>query len=381
MASVFPEPSANRVPRLTPAGSIVDWLMSSEQDCARQSRRLLNTWLEPLGQDATLLQAIVGDNRAFRAAFHELYLAASLRQAQHSHQLEPATRAGPDTTPLPAATDDGSALEIVDTGCTRRDAGPGRRLSTLLREVENFDTPPFKVMVTADTIGPLPAVVAPLRQEITRWVATLSAGDSVGSTGHHRYRHNGWSLTLEAIRIDPRWWAVPARTTSSETAYAHQREDQRSLRQALEAATATNHRAGPHLLAVQERTFSPGPDHDRHQLMAWHRTNALFGTAGTIAARSGISSDLRLPDGFWRPHSPAHQQVSAVLLTDHLAPWNALLASPELWLNPASTDPGVTGLPLWRHIQFRWTEGAAPEVHRITASTTTAAQFWASHDG
>lgn len=65
--------------------------MHSEQDSARQSRRLLNIWLEPLGQDAALRERIFGNNRAFRAAFHQLHLAASFRQAQHRQGCSPKT--------------------------------------------------------------------------------------------------------------------------------------------------------------------------------------------------------------------------------------------------------------------------------------------------
>ena len=81
MKSLFPEPTK---PSLTPGQrteSTVAWLRRSTRETARQSRQLLNTWLEPLADDTDLMKRIVGNNQSFRGAFLEVYLNACFRQA------------------------------------------------------------------------------------------------------------------------------------------------------------------------------------------------------------------------------------------------------------------------------------------------------------
>jgi hypothetical protein len=128
------------------------------------------------------------------------------------------------------------------------------------------------------------------------------------------------------------------------------------------------------VIVVDEDSWEHGGSDDVNPAR-WHRTNTLFGSSAVITSGPQVGQHTRQCNGFWR-RWPSYQntRVSAVLLTDHLSPQNALETVPELWINPAATHRSVPMMPLWRRVRFGWVDGE--ERYYIARPHLSPAEFW-----
>lgn len=384
MAPLFPEPTepSSGRPRAR-TESMVNWLRRSTRPVAGQARQLLNTWLEPLADDADLRQRILGDDASFRGAFLEVYLDACFRQAGWNFERAPELL-GPTGRPeRPDFVVNKGSSCYFEAAATNPQPDPGaqQRQDRLLDHIDHMDSPNFDLMVEAHQIGPRDVPGAALERELKSWLNTLDPDDEANHSADlpaYTYDEDGWLITFEAAAIRAEHRGSTERTIGGQFYGVEMITDEAPLMRALKG-TAKKYRSldAPYVVAVDEDSWEHGAEEgDGTNSMWWHRTNTLFGESAVITSGPAIGQHTRKPNGFWR-RSDRYQntRVSAVLLTDHLSPYNALQAVPELWVNPAATHTAVPVLPLWRGIRFGW--AGNEEQHHIFRPAMSPAEFWA----
>jgi len=363
--------------------STVSWLRRSTKTIAHQSRQLLNDWLQPLDDDTDLLQRIIGDNAAFRGAFLEVYLNACFRQAGWNFQRSPEV-VGPTGRPevpdfVVHSESSSCYFEAATTNPRSDKPGSQQRLDRLLNKINDMASPNFSLMVDVDTdnVGPDDPPAGPLERELQAWLGTLDpdAEPNFDNPPTHIYSMGGWRITFEAIAISPQYRGLKGNVIASQFEGGAVTDDEPLTRALKGKAKKYRGLETAYVIAVDENSWEHSAGGEGIELMAWHRTNSLFGASAVITSGPRAGQHARHANGFWRrPDRYGNTRVSAVLLTDHLAPHNALSAVPELWINPAATYGQVPWLPFWRIVRFGWVENQ--EQHQVFGPATTAAEFW-----
>ena len=299
---------------------------------------------EPLADDTDLLQRIVGDDQSFRGAFLETYLNACFRQAGWNVERAPEL-SGPTGRPerpdfVIHGEDSSCYFEAAVTSPKSSNPGPQQRLGRLLDRIDHMPSANFELLVQAEAIGPTDVPVAALERNLGAWLMTLNPDDDrhLIDLPEYRYSKDGWLISFEAVPIPREHRGSGGRAIGGQMFGAEIIADHEPLTNALRGK-AKKYRGldAAYVIVVDEDSWEHGGSDDVNPAR-WHRTNTLFGSSGVITSGPRVGQRTRLRNGFWRRWtSYQNTRVSAVLLTDHLSPQNALETIPELWINPAAT--------------------------------------------
>lgn len=229
----------------------------------------------------------------------------------------------------------------------------------------------MKIRSTPQTTPPARHMTAFLTQRLAPLdpvhLASLFEAGGFDALPHWHYEQEGWRIVFfpipKSLRSRGKEGVRPLGFLSPEPRWMHPRVP---IRDAVVKKAA---RYGDFDLAYVIAVNTLSNNLDRIDIM-----EALFGKeqCWMIRTRSGsIQSKTRKPDGVWLSESgPRYRQVSAVLITDTLRPYNLPRAS--LWLchNPWGKKPytsELTRLPQaflkddWRRLDcMRWLDGESP---------------------
>ncbi|MEU8220106.1 hypothetical protein AB0C47_30550 [Micromonospora taraxaci] len=321
-----------------------------------QVRRVMNDWFghycreERAGLHAAISR---GEDKAFLAAYWELYLHESLRRAFAHVDCHPSL---PDTGRRPdfRAVGDASSMFVEarlawETG--RQTLGTAR-LGRLYDAINGISCPNFILDVDVDDEGPREPNGRYLRSHLRRWLATLDVDTELRRAqvredpASTTWTDDGWSLSVEAFPLQPEHRNLPDHRPLGSSSTAVGQIDgvtpiRKSLRDKSKAYGAIKE---PFIIALRTDW--------RSDMSA--TANALFGTH-VVRYTQSLGSNNRVwwerqQDGFWNAGRNAH--VSGVLVCEELFPWNMTTVTPRLWLNPAADRP-CAALPLWERATLR----------------------------
>lgn len=384
--AVFPEPSTPSLGRRKRGESTVEWLRHSTRESSVASRRLLNSWLTPYLDDAEFIGKITGKEEHFRGAFLELYLDACFRQCDWNFRRPKLiSTAGADENP-DFVIEDSTARCYIEATTTNPNSPSEQRKLRLLNSLEPHLSGNFSLMVTVQEVGPTDLAAKPLRKQLADWLAGLDPDQVIADFNgldlpSIPYDTEGWSFEFQATPKDPEHRGTSNRSIGGEMpAQMDSVNDDDQLFAALRKKVSKYRTLdGAYVIAVDENSWEMaglGGDDDEHP-MTDHRLDALFGKSRLAFDGQTARTVRQTNKAFWIHNQDwINTRVSAVLLTDHLAPHNALSAVPELWLHPAAARPEVPMLPIWRGMQYAGPDTNGQERVRLVLPAQSPREFW-----
>jgi hypothetical protein len=345
-----------------------------------RARDLLNAWHQrmPEKSQADLRGRMrSGDERQFDGAFWEIYLCECLRGVGTEVSVHPQLVGTGKVPDFLAEGAEPFYLEATTTGVAPAEAGADRRLAEVIDALQSIDSPNFFLDIDIPAApGRLPSV-GRLRAEVETWLGGLDPDEATQAYSEQidhfpfsalparTWNLEGWSIELHAI---PKSTASrgkaglhPVGMHSSGGAVIVDRATPLGL-----ALTKKAKRYGtlehPYLVAVM--------DVDDFRIDEYEVRNALYGTSVAVLARDHgqvTASERRQPNGFWYgQEGPRRTNVSGILVTMKIRPWEVSIAGPVLRLNPFADRPLTTALP-WTTVTVdpltgveTWVEPARP---------------------
>ncbi len=319
-----------------------------------QCRDLIDDWLAtyPESDRASIVGRLrSGNDEQFTSAFWELYLHEMYRCAGWRIQVEPDVP-GATTSPDFLMTKDGVSY-YVEARCTferRDDQGAGARLRDISTAVDQINSGPFHVGVTAVQLGGQAPSTRRLRNDLERWLHGLhpdTVGLSLSDDDPNRFewRCDDWHLVFHPI---PR--SVEARSRPAQRplgaflpAEASVIDDIGTLRAALDDKV-NKYGDLPHPLVIAINIGSGFHDEcDTEQV--------LYGTVGwqiDLSNEDVEAVPVLTNEGFWGwPGKPARQHVAGVLLAEGVHYGRVAQYAPAYWPHP-NAHVGVAPLETWR---------------------------------
>lgn len=346
------------------------YLNRSGREQFAMARDRINDWFSHLCRDLQTgvrqrLQS--DDDQEFVSAFWELFLHETFIRLGYTVTCEPVLPSGRKIDFLVAREESSMFVEATIAHSSVGERAAGARRNRVYRGLQKVNTNAFMLGVEIERAAPrdLPNI-GQLRTTLEAWLAgldpdaVLAAQAASGAFPALPWEADGWSMIFEAYPLKPEHRGSrverPLGSFMDETGGAI--DDETPLRRALNRKAASRYGTldRPYVVAVCEYSFAHG-DSD------WHRNNVLFGHQAVAFGDGRPPRSVRRPDGHWRGpgQRPRNRRLSAVLLCNHLYPWNLKRAELECWENPFAERPVpadlVPGIARWRKLKLRDNEG------------------------
>ncbi|WP_199253852.1 hypothetical protein [Mycolicibacterium mengxianglii] len=290
------------------------------------------------------------DIRQHAPAWWELYIGALFRQLGFDVTVHPDLPAG-SGHPDFMVSDDTSRMyvECVVLFQNRPPRGNPDAQAWLLECISTMSNPDFLVDVDIDKFGTQRPRKADIVRKVNTWLESLDYElaltlDPADAT-EQRFVFNDWEVTLTAVPVMRQHRGEPGRLVGrypmSGVYIVTSTEDIRKLLKAK--ATQCRGVNAPLIIAVHNySTFAHDDDMEE----------ALYGSVAYQYYEDVRDSTqpIRQPNGYWHPGPPARgADVSAVMFSEHLHPYNVADVLPSLWLNPWAARPLSGKMPLQKH--------------------------------
>ena len=321
-------------------------------DAFERVRDLVEAWLDHVPSEGNTRAELAvrlrsSDNRAFLAAFWELYLHESffrLRCAIEGHPPIPGSSRSPDWLVEPQS---GRSFFLEATAAAPRDADDDPRTNELLDAINRPRVTDFRLGVEVLRRSVATPSAKRILKVLNPWLESLDPDDvwtdyERGGFSRLPIKHcqdGGWELTFRAI---PR-----RRPTTSPI---------RPLGLVGPGPVRVVDPVGPVLRALKEKATRYG-ELDRPYVIALSCVGTTVDSLGIQDALfGGPRMTLHLDrdeleegprtGGFWIDRGrPRNTRVSAVVVVHRLLPWTVATAQPYVFHNPWATRPFEGGHP------------------------------------
>jgi hypothetical protein len=326
-------------------------------------RDLLDDWWRdhPNGTRADIRGRIRNsDDDAFAAAFAEMYIYQVLRRVSDSVEEHPQGPTGRRPDFLARSAADGDLfVEVTSTAPSDQDKAQSRRLAAIYDVVNSIHFDDFVFLVRALDEGQQAPSTSGLKQALTDWVRTLDyesvrAGWEMGAgyfddrAPRYTWRADDWAIAFLAIPRS-RWGGAGGPTIGLHSARPTWKDPEPVRAKIRQKATAYGDLAAPFVLAILAPGISPD---DNWVAGVFHGDLAVEFDPNNPAAprRQG-----RKPNGAWYAGNRwRHPNISGVLMTRQLEPWNLTQSTLTLWHHPAPTLPVGEIAPIFRQARANY---------------------------
>ncbi|HVT18580.1 MAG TPA: hypothetical protein VHQ90_20675 [Thermoanaerobaculia bacterium] len=325
------------------------YLERSAHSIAIAVRDLLERWFQLFPEDgraeiATRVRS--GDEANFMSAFCELYLNALLHGLGYSVEVHPEPNPALKTRPdflVKAEGADAFYLEAtVATELSTADRGVSRLRETVLRAINQMESPKFFLNVTERGNPATVPSSKKLRSDLTQWLSTLDPDEAMRllkEGGPHSlptfmYRYEGWTVEFSAMPKSPKLRGqrgvrtIGIHSTGGFTRVLTAEAVKRALKRKIGKYGKLDL---PYIVAVNA-SESFGDSTATHE--------ALFGSEVFIVndedEGGGILS--RQQDGFFSVKD-RNTRLSAALILPGLHPTTIAVTEPRLFHNPSAKLP------------------------------------------
>lgn len=248
-------------------------------------------------------------------------------------------------------------LEATAVSNSARDEAETNRMNQVYDVLNNLQSPDFYLGMHLEGALETPPAGARLRDELSRWLATLNLEairecyleERYENVPTYEWNHDGWHVIFEPMpkgdnargnpAVRPIGMTMPMR--------ARQLNLDESLRDGVAAKDRYGRLAHPLVVAIQVV--------EEFRIAKIDVMNGLLGSEAITVDAAGRTHPCRVPNGAWvSPAGPIHRSISAVMAWSTLESWNFTRIEPFVVHNPYASVPlPVDTLPVVQNVVDR----------------------------